>query len=122
MPQSPDNGEILRFLAASMESVRLKVDRIEERTIAIEGRITTIEGRMATIEGRVASIESRMATKDDITIVRGDIERLGLRLDGIDRSLTTRLDTMDLSISRLRSAVYLLAKDQPDILKVLGQS
>jgi hypothetical protein len=107
MPESSDNGEILRFLAASMESVRLKVDRIDERTIALEGR--------------VATIESRMATKDDITIVRGDIERLGLRLDGIDRSLTTRLDTMDLSISRLRSAVYLLAKDQPEILKVLGQ-
>jgi hypothetical protein len=27
----PDNGEILRFLAASVESVRLKADRIDER-------------------------------------------------------------------------------------------
>ncbi len=108
MPESSDNGEILRFLAASVESVRLKVDRIDERTTATEGRVVTIE--------------SRMATKDDITMVRGDIERLDLRLDGIDRSLTIRLDTMDLSISRLRSAVYLLAKDQPEILKLLGQA
>lgn len=84
------------------------MDRIDERTTAIESR--------------VSDIESRMATKDDITMVREDIERLDLRLDGIDRSLTTRLDTMDLSISRLRSAVYLLAKDQPEILKLLGQS
>ncbi len=115
MPELSDNGEILRFLAASVESVRLKVDRIDERT-------TVIEGRVATIESRTATIESRMATKDDVTMVRGDIERLDLRLDGIDRSLTIRLDTMDLSISRLRSAVYLLAKDQPEILKLLGQA
>jgi glycine cleavage system regulatory protein len=129
MPELSDNGEVLRFLAASVESVRLKVDRIDERTEAIEGRVAniegrvvTIEGRMATIEGRVATIESRMATKDDITMVRGDIERLDLRLDAIDRGLTIRLDTTDLSISRLRSAVYLLAKDQPEILKLLGQA
>ena len=46
-----------------------------------------------------------MSIKDDITIVRGDIVRLDLRLDGIDRALTTRLDTMDLSISRMRREV-----------------
>jgi hypothetical protein len=84
--------------------------------------MATIEGRMATIEGGTAAIESRMATKDDITMVRGDIERLDLRLDGIDRTLTVRLDSTDLSLSRLRSAVYLLAKDQPEILKLLGPS
>jgi hypothetical protein len=122
MAEQSDNSEILRFLAASVESVRLKVDRIYERTTTIESRMATIEGRMATIEGRTASIESRMATKDDITLVRGDIERLDLRLDGIDRTLTIRLDTTDLSLSRLRSAVYLLAKDQPEILKLLGPS
>jgi hypothetical protein len=108
MAEQSDNGEILRFLAASVESVRLKVDRIDESTTALERR--------------TASIESRMATKDDVTLVRGDIERLDLRLDGIDRSLTIRLDTTDLSLSRLRSAVYLLAKDQPEILKLLGPS
>jgi hypothetical protein len=108
MAEQSDNGEILRFLAASVESVRLKVDRIDESTTALERR--------------TASIESRMATKDDVTLVRGDIERLDLRLDGIDRALTVRLDTVDLSLSRLRSAVYLLAKDQPEILKLLGPS
>jgi hypothetical protein len=71
---------------------------------------------------RTSAIERRMATKDDITTVREDIERLDPRLDGIDRSLTIRLDTMDLSISRLRSAVYLLAKDQPELLKLLGHA
>jgi hypothetical protein len=101
MPEPSDNGEILRFLAASVESVRLNVERMSER---------------------IASIEDRMATKDDITVVRGDIERLDLRLDGIDRAVTLRMDTMDLSISRLRSAVYLLAKDQPEIQKLLGQA
>jgi hypothetical protein len=101
MPEPSDNGEILRFLAASVEFVRLNVERMSER---------------------IASIQDRMATKDDITMVRGDIERLDLRLDGIDRAVTLRMDTMDLSISRLRSAVYLLAKNQPEIQKLLGQA
>jgi hypothetical protein len=115
MADSRENGEILRFLAASVESIRLKVEQIGERT-------TSIQGRIVSIEGRIGSIEERMATKDDITMVRGDIERVDLRLDGIDRAIALRLDTMDLSVSRLRSAVYLLSKDQPEIQKLLGQS
>jgi hypothetical protein len=106
MPESRENGDILRFLAASVESLRLKVEEMN--------------ARMATTDD-IARIYERMATKDDITMVRGDIERVDLRLDGIDRAITLRLDTMDLSISRLRSAVYLLAKDQPEIQKLLGQ-
>ena len=86
MPLSPDKGEILRFLAASVEAVRLKVDGIDERFIAMEGR--------------VATIESRMATKDDITIVRGDIERVDLRLDGIDRASLSRANQVDALLLR----------------------
>jgi hypothetical protein len=70
----------------------------------------------------IARIYERMATKDHITMIRGDIERVDLRLDGIERAVTLRMDTMDLSLSRLRSAVYLLAKDQPEIQKLLGQA
>jgi hypothetical protein len=107
MPESSENGEILRFLAASAESIRLRVEEMNER--------------MATKDD-IARIYERMATKDHITMIRGDIERVDLRLDGIERAVTLRMDTMDLSLSRLRSAVYLLAKDQPEIQKLLGQA
>jgi hypothetical protein len=116
MPDPSDNGEVLRFLAASVESIRLKVEEMNER-MATKDDIARIYEHMATKDDI-----ARMATKDDITVVRGDIERLDLRLDGIDRAVTLRMDTMDLSISRLRSAVYLLARDQPEIQKLLGQA
>jgi hypothetical protein len=56
------------------------------------------------------------------TIVRGDIEQLHLRLDSIERALRARLDHVEAEISRLRSVLYLLVKDKPDMLRLLGQA
>ena len=52
--------------------------------------------------------------------VRGDIERVSLRLDGIERALSTRLSQIESEVSRLRSILYLLVKDQPELLRLLG--
>jgi outer membrane protein TolC len=69
-----------------------------------------------------------MATKGDIarlgaeiTAARGDIERVHLRLDAIERALTSRLNQIESELSRLRSLVYLLVKDRPELLRLLGQ-
>lgn len=85
-----EDGNLSNFLAASVETIRDRLDRLQEQ----------------------------MAS--GFTAVRGDIERVHLRLDTLDRALTARLDQMDTEISRLRSVVYLLAKDRPELLRMLG--
>ena len=86
---------------------------------------TTVE----TIRDRVDGIEVRMATKSDInrleiatTAIRGDIEQVQLRLDGMEHSITSRFEHVEGELSRLRSAVYLLSKDRPEVLRLLGHN
>lgn len=69
----------------------------------------------------VASIREEMATKADVTVLRGDIEQVQLRLDGIEHSMSSRFEYVEGELSRLRSAVYLLGKDRPEVLRLLGQ-
>lgn len=69
----------------------------------------------------VASIREEMATKADVTVLRGDIEQVQLRLDGIEHSVSSRFEYVEGELSRLRSAVYLLGKDRPEVLRLLGQ-
>lgn len=88
---------------------------------------------MHRVESNLASLKDQMATKNDVarveswldvktTAIRGDIERVQLRLDSIDHALSGRMSLIESQISRLRSVVYLLVKDQPDMLSLLGQS
>ena len=88
------------------------------------------------IASTVELIRDRMATKDDIarldskidklevetTIIRGEVEQVHLRLDGIEKAISSRLDHVEAEMSRLRSVVYLLVKDRPDMLRLLGQT
>ncbi|HWS86312.1 MAG TPA: hypothetical protein VN282_05085 [Pyrinomonadaceae bacterium] len=82
--------------------------------------------------GQVEDLRDRMATKSDLTrledrlmvettAIRGDIEQVHLRIDGIDRALALRLDHVESEMSRMRSVLYLLVKDRPDMLRLLGQ-
>ena len=70
----------------------------------------------------IASMRQEMATKTDVTILRGDIEQVQLRLDTIEHSMSSRFEHVEGEISRLRSAVYLLGKDRPEVLRLLGQT
>jgi hypothetical protein len=83
----------------------------------------------STVEGigdRINRIEERMATKEQVdtstTAVRGDIEQVHLRLNTIEHSVTSRFEQVESEISRLRSVVYLLGKDRPEILRLLGHN
>jgi predicted nucleic acid-binding Zn-ribbon protein len=68
-------------------------------------------------------LETRLVNKleAEITAVRGDIEQVNLRLDSIERTLSARLSQIEAEVSRLRSVVYLLVKDKPEMLRLLGQ-
>jgi hypothetical protein len=122
-----NNDELIGFIAGRFE--------------VMADRLNTIERQMATkedfarLEGRVEVIEERLATKDDLarldgrlskrievatTSIRGDIEQIHLRLDSMEHRLSSRDEHFDAEISRLRGAVYVLGKDRPDVLRLLG--
>lgn len=100
--QPPEGNEnLLNFIAATVEVIR---------------------DRMATKE-ELARVEARLTDKIEVetTALRGDIERVHLRLDGIEKALSSRLNQIEAEMSRLRSVVYLLVKDKPEMLRLLGQ-
>jgi hypothetical protein len=94
------------------------------------------EGLLNFIATTVEMIRDRMATKDDIarldsgidrlevttTIIKGEVEQVHLRLDGIEKAISSRLDHVESEMSRMRSVLYLLVKDRPDMLRLLGQA
>jgi hypothetical protein len=102
MSDQSDNNVILNFIATTIETMR---------------------DQMATKDD-LARLEARLETKleVEITAVRGDIEQVHLRLDAIEKALSSRLGQIEAEMSRLRSVVYLLVKDRPDMLRLLGQT
>ncbi len=99
--KEPENNNLINFIATTVETMR---------------------DQMAT-KSDLAQLEDRLSTKleVEITAVRGDIEQIHLRLDSIERALRARLDQLETEMSRLRSVLYLLVKDRPDMLRLLGQ-
>ena len=85
-----------------------------------------IASTVETISDRLNGIDERLATKEMLeastTAIRGDIEQIHLRLDTMDHNYASRFEHVEGEISRLRSAVYLLGKDRPEILRLLGHN
>ena len=139
MGENEGKNDMLRFIAATVETLRdqmatkSELRRLEEQ-MATKSELRRLEEQMATkselrrLEEQMATkselrqLEERMTTKMDagFAAVRGDIERIALRLDTIERALSTRLSQIETEVSRLRSVVYLLVKDQPELLRLLG--
>jgi len=105
--QPPDNDNLLNFIATTVETMRDQM--------VTKGDIE----QMAT-KSELVRLEDKMEA--NFTAVRGDIEQVHLRLDSIERALSARLGQIETEMSRLRSVVYMLVKDKPDLLRLLGQS
>ena len=116
--QEPENNNLINFIAATVETLR---DQMAEMRDQMATK-SDLEG-MAT-KRDLARLEERLMTKleVEITAVRGDIEQVHLRLDSIERAIRVRLDRVEAEVSRLRSVLYLLVKDRPDMLRLLGQT
>lgn len=135
-----DDDHLLTFIAATIESMR---DQMATKT-DLEGLATKVDGlgtkddlaalreQVDYMGGQLETVRDQVATKSDvarleakieveITAVRGDIELVQLRLDSIERALNARLSQIEAEVSRLRSVVYLLVKDKPEMLRLLGQ-
>jgi hypothetical protein len=138
--ETPNNGDLINFIAATVESMRdqmvTKTDlenfATKEDVSTMRGDVSSLRDEMNFIGGQVEVMRDQMATKSDIArledrlrvetaAIRGDIEQVQLRLDSIDKTLRARLDQMEGEITRLRSVVYLLVKDRPELLRLLGQ-
>ena len=109
-----NNDELIGFIGGRFEAMNERFEAMGERLHAIEQQMATRED-LARLDGRLSeSIE--VAT----TSIRGDIEQIHLRLDSLDHRISSRDEHFDAEISRLRSAVYVLGKDRPDVLRLLG--
>jgi hypothetical protein len=103
--QEPEKNNLINFIAVTVETMR---DQMVE-----------MRDQMAT-KSDIARLEARLEV--ETAAIRGDIEQVHLRLDSIERALRARLDHIETEMSRLRSVVYLLVKDRPDMLRLLGQT
>lgn len=118
-------------LAAFKEQVATKKDlaEVKDQLARVETRVDRIESQMATKDdlAKMATKDdlAKMATRNDLsrleTTMHGEFEQVHLRLDSIDRSHSNRIGQVESDVSRIRSVVYLLVKDKPDMLRVLGK-
>lgn len=102
--QPEENENLLNFIASTVEMIR---DRLE--STATKDDVSRLEVRMDKLE-----VET--------SIILGEVEQVHLRLDGIEKALSSRLDHVESEMSRMRSVLYLLVKDRPDMLRLLGQA
>jgi hypothetical protein len=108
--QKPDDNGLLTFIATTVETMRDQMATKDDLAqLATKDELRQVEFRLG------ARLEA------ETKAIRGDIEQVQLRLNTIERALTTRLNQIETELSRLRSVVYLLAKDKPELLRLLGQ-
>src|SRR2546426_891579 len=107
MHENEGKNDMLKFIAATVETLRDQMATLRDQMAAMGGQMATmvtkselrqLEEHMAT-KSELRRVEERMATKSELrrleekmeagfTAVRGDIERVALRLDTIDRALS----------------------------------
>jgi len=136
-----NNNDVIGFIASTVETILNRLDSVESR-MATKADLAHLEGRfdeklarldgqfdekLARLDGqfdeKLARLDGRITERLGVatTSIRGDIEQVQLRLDGMEHSITSRFEHVEGELSRLRSAVYLLGKDQPDVLRLLGR-
>jgi len=113
MSDRKDDNGLLSYIATSVETMRDQIATLQDQMVTKDDL-----AQMAT-KNDLRQVELSLST--EIQAVRGDIEQVQLRLNTIEKALTTRLNQIETELSRLRSVVYLLVKDKPELLRLLGQ-
>ena len=110
--QPGENDNLLNFIASTVETIR---DRM-----ATKDELAEVESRLTSrIDGLEVKVDKLEVTT---TVIRGDVEQVQLRLDGIENAVSSRIGNVEAEMSRVRSVLYLLVKDKPDMLRILGQT
>jgi hypothetical protein len=128
--------EISEQMATKVDIANLKAEMADLKSqmatkddlVRVESSMEIMREQMATKED-LANLETRLradlATKSDLnrveTTMHGEFEQVHIRLDSLDRRLGGRIGQIETDVSRLRSVVYLLVKDDPNMLRILGQ-
>ena len=117
--QPEENENLLNFIASTVEMIRDRMATKEELA-EVESRLTS---RIDGLEVKVDKLEVKLDKLEvTTTVIRGDVEQVQLRLDGIEKAVSSRIGNVEAEMSRMRSVLYLLVKDRPDMLRLLGQS
>lgn len=142
-----NDQNLIKFIASTVEAMRNQMATKADLAVLKEQMATKAE--LDSVKDDIARVESQMATKDDLATLRietkadlaklrnematkndlsrleitmhGEFEQVHFRLDSIDRSVSNRIGQVESDVSRIRSVVYLLVKDKPDMLRLLGQ-
>jgi len=136
---SEEDKNLINFIAITVEALRARVDTISEQ-MATKVDLANLREEMKEdlaalrvetkedlfrVESRLDNMSEQMATKDSLgrleTTMHGEFEQVHIRLDSMDRLMGSRMGQIETDVSRLRSVVYLLVKDKPDMLRLLGQ-
>jgi hypothetical protein len=117
---SESNDNLIGYIASMIEAMRDEMATMRNE-MATKQDLARLE--MATKQD-LSRLEGRLSERLDAatTGIRGDIEQVHLRLESIEHGMSSRFEHVEGEISRLRSAVYLLGKDRPEVLRLLGQS
>jgi hypothetical protein len=146
-----ENDNLFNFIATTVETLRQRVEIMSEQMatkvdianlrdeMATKADLAALSDKlrseMATkadlaavrneLTNEIAAMKSEMATKNDLarleTTMHGEFEQVHIRFNSLDRRVDTRMGQIETDVSRLRSVVYLLVKDKPDMLRLLGQ-
>ena len=123
MATKVDLANLREEMASELAAVKDQMATKDELA-AMKDQLAAMKEQMATKDD-LAALRIEMATKNDLgrleTTMRGEFEQVHLRLDSIDRRVDTRIGQVETDVSRLRSVVYLLVKDKPDMLRLLGR-
>ncbi len=143
---SDNDKNLINFIATTVETLRDQFEAMRHQMVtkddlaavkeqmATKKNLAEVADQLARVETRVDHIQSQMATKNNLaematkndltrleTTMQGEFEQVHLRLDSIDRSLSTRIGQVESEVSRLRSVLYWLVKDKPEMLRLLGR-
>ena len=123
-------------MATKVDIANLRDENVTKADLAalrdeLRGEMATMRSEMATksevaaIRSEMATMRTEMASKNDLerleTTMHGEFEQVHIRFNSLDRRVDTRMGQIETDVSRLRSVVYLLVKDKPDMLRLLGQ-
>ena len=129
-----ESDNLFNFIATTVETLRQRVEIMSEQ-MATKVDIANLRDEMATkadlaalrdeLRSEMATMRSEMASKNDLerleTTMHGEFEQVHIRFNSLDRRVDTRMGQIETDVSSLRSVVYLLVKDKPDMLRLLGQ-
>lgn len=132
-----NDHNLIAFIANTVEKLRDEMATMRSNMINMQRDMSVMQRDMVIMQGDMTIMRREMATKQDLsrlearlseridtsaTVLRGEMEQIHLRLDTIQHGMSSRFEHFEGELSRVRSAVYILGKDRPDVLRLLGQN